>query len=280
MATLQLSQLHNQVVSIAKMAGDEIMRYYKDMQLWEERDNNFFSVKQDHTPVTLADQAADRLIVKELKALTPDIDVLSEEGGQKLSQYDLNWIVDPLDGTRQFVKRSGHFTVNIGLVRDGIPILGAVYEPAVDKMYSGYLGQAMPRPDHSIKDKLRICHGSFTQRIDLLEKLSRFCFYKGLDIQTALISSSYKYCLVADNTFDVAISIHKMSCWDIAAAHAVVTAAGGEIGIWDPESSCLKPIPYLDNLKTGNDIPPGVTALSARAIQTLGLVSKPLSMEF
>lgn len=271
--SIDLFVLQKEIADIAAKAGEKIMLYFHDEQNWEKENGQFISHKKDQTPVTLADQAADQFIVAALKKITPQIQILSEEGGQKLSQFHLAWLVDPLDGTRQFIRRSGYFTVNIGLVRDGVPILGVVYEPVRKKMYVGYLGQndkACVTPPDNV---LRICHGSFTQRLDLFENLMNACRDRGISMQTELISSSFKYCLVADHTFDIAISMHKMCGWDIAAAHAVVTASGGVVGIWDPVTHAITPIDYLDGLMTGADVPPGVTALSARAIQMLGITA-------
>ena len=276
----QLPFLHSQVISLALKAGEKIMDFYKSEELWLEKNEEFFSLKSDKTPVTLADKAADQLIVSALHALTPTIEILSEEGDHKLTQTNLVWVVDPLDGTRQFIKRKGHFTVNIALVKNGVPILGVIYEPLCNKLYSGYQNQLKPFVNFASKSNLTICHGSFTQRIDLLESLITCCFQKGFDIKTALISSSYKYCLVADNTFDIALSLHKMSSWDIAAAHAIILSLGGKLGIWHPQTSRLKPIDYLSIIKNNSPLPPGVMAFSATALQAFGfqdpLPSKPL----
>lgn len=266
---LNLLLLQKEISRIAIQAGEAIMSFYRDEALWANKDADFFALKEDKTPVTKADQAADMLIVSALNVLTPDIPVLSEEGRQELESYTLAWIVDPLDGTRQFVQRQGYFTVNIGLLQAGKPILGIVYEPVSGAIYSGYAGQKKPMMPQE-KKALKICHGSFTKDVNLLESLTRFCLSKGFDIHTELISSSFKYCLVASQEFDAAMSIHKMSSWDIVAAHAVVCAAGGVMGIWDPDHNCLKTIDYQDLLDTNADLPPGVTALSQQALRVLG----------
>lgn len=271
--SIDLFVLQKKIANVAAEAGEKIMSYFHDEHNWQTENGQFISHKKDRTPVTLADQAADKFIVAALRKITPKIQILSEEGGQNISQFDLTWLVDPLDGTRQFIRRSGYFTVNIGLVRDGVPILGVVYEPVTKKMYVGYLGQDDRVDTAPVDNLLRICHGSFTERLDLFEKLTGACQQRSIAMQTELISSSFKYCLVADHTFDVAMSMHKMCGWDIAAAHAVVTASGGIVGIWDPVIHAITPIDYINGLMTGAEVPPGVTALSARAVKMLGIAT-------
>ncbi|MCU7809799.1 MAG: 3'(2'),5'-bisphosphate nucleotidase CysQ, partial [Candidatus Thiodiazotropha sp. (ex Notomyrtea botanica)] len=125
------------LLQLARKAGDEILKIY----------NTEFEVerKQDNSPLTAADLAAHRVIVSTLERLTPEIPVLSEESAKipfdTRRQWQSYWLIDPLDGTREFVKRNGEFTVNIALIENHEPTLGVVYAPVLDKLYYGISGQ-------------------------------------------------------------------------------------------------------------------------------------------
>jgi 3'(2'), 5'-bisphosphate nucleotidase len=248
------------VTQIALDAGDKIMKFYNNERLWDGSQADFINQKDDKSPVTLADKAADDLIVAALSKLTPHIPILSEEGGQELDKFDQAWIVDPLDGTRQFVNRCGHFTVNIALIEHGKPVLGVIYEPVLKKLYVSGQDSTPSLLDESAL--LQLCHGSLTRRIDLLDSFLEFCCEKEIAVHSFQISSSLKYCYVTDGNAHAAICIHPMSCWDVAAADAIVHGAGGLLGIWQPDTNTLKPIDYAYHLETNAPIPPGALALS------------------
>ena len=127
------------VCQLARNAGDAIMQVYDGIKPIE------ITSKQDDSPVTAADIAAHTVILEGLQALTPDIPVLSEEappGWDIRQHWQRYWLVDPLDGTKEFIKRNGEFTVNIALIEKGKPVLGVVYAPVMNVMYSAAEGKA------------------------------------------------------------------------------------------------------------------------------------------
>lgn len=223
------------VIDIARRAGDAILAVY-------ERD---FAVerKDDNSPLTAADLASHRIIVDGLRALTPDVPVLSEESAdidwdtrRAWSRY---WLVDPLDGTREFVKRNGEFTVNIALVEDHRSVLGVVQTPVTGDLYHARLGegafrQATPEDD---PEPIRVrragtplvvagsrSHASDRQK----ELLGRLGAYELLPR-----GSSLKFCMIARGDADLYLRAGPTSEWDTAAAHCVLEAAGGDVCMFD-----------------------------------------------
>ena len=220
-------------IDIALDAGAAIMRVY-------EAGPVSVSSKPDASPLTEADLSAHRAIVAGLHALTPDIPILSEEGAQipfaERSRWDRYWLVDPLDGTKEFLSRNGEFTVNIALIDAHTPVLGVVYAPAKDVLYysPGPDGGAFRRTRTGEPERVAVrataespvrVVGSRSHRGDsLTAALER------LGAHTLLtIGSSLKICLVAEGRADWYPRLGPTSEWDTAAAHAVVLAAGGEV---------------------------------------------------
>jgi 3'(2'), 5'-bisphosphate nucleotidase len=219
------------VVNIAHLAGVAIMEVYRSGESGEIS-------KADSSPLTLADLAAHRIIVAELAKLTPGIPVLSEEAADipysERSLWCRFWLVDPLDGTKEFIKRNGEFTVNIALIENGKPMLGVVYAPALDVSYYGLQGagafmrhggaaaQPIAAKPHvagaSIKVVASRSH-SDARTEALLKQLGNYeCISMG---------SSLKLCLVAEGVANFYPRLGRTMEWDTAAAHAVVNAAGG-----------------------------------------------------
>jgi len=200
--------------------------------------------KGDGSPLTLADRRAHTVIVRELEKYTPEIPVLSEESNESVMAERKNWnrfwLVDPLDGTKEFVKRNGEFTVNIALIDERMPILGVVYVPVRKTLYAGELGSGAwltdaenhRRPiavaDFKAEDTPTVvasrshAGGSTQQYLANLEK----------DLGEPVVrsmGSSLKICLVAEGAAHVYPRLGPTSEWDTAAAHALVRAAGGSI---------------------------------------------------
>jgi len=224
----------DQINSLAIKAGDLIMEIYN-------RDF-YIETKSDNSPLTEADLASHHCIVDGLRALTPDIPVLSEES----SESDLDgriswrkyWLIDPLDGTKEFIKKNGEFTVNIALIEDGQAALGVVYAPALNVLYYGDSEGAFKVEDvanksaqvQSIKvkrlpikgDQWSIVGSRSHQSDEFLEFVSNI---NNHDIVS--MGSSLKICLVAEGKADLYPRLGLTSEWDTAAAHAVVNAAGG-----------------------------------------------------
>lgn len=194
--------------------------------------------KADETPLTLADLAAHRIIVEALTSLTPDIPILSEEAADIAypvrSQWKRYWLVDPLDGTREFIKRNGEFTVNIALIENGEPVLGVVYAPVLDVCYYGAREagafvqrgnaavQAVMVKPHVAGEAIKVVASrshSDARTEALLKQLGEY--------QCISMGSSLKLCLVAEGAAHFYPRLGPTMEWDTAAAHAVVNAAGG-----------------------------------------------------
>ena len=222
------------ILDISKAAGNAILGIYYDEALSRDVES-----KADNSPLTLADKASNQVIVDGLKEYFPDIPVLSEEGRtinyeerKKLSRF---WLVDPLDGTKEFIKRNGEFTVNIALIEDGFPILGVIYAPVPDVLYIGDAGNMISykitgnedRVDLKVNHKKgnRIAVGSRShasqEEADLLNQ------YDVKD--TISVGSSLKFCMVAEGKADIYYRHGPTMEWDTAAGQAIVESAGGSV---------------------------------------------------
>jgi 3'(2'), 5'-bisphosphate nucleotidase len=233
-----------QVCKLATLAGDAIMNIYKGMQ---GNDAQIARVlvehKSDASPLTLADQAAHHVIVDGLKALWPDAVVVSEEdplshatGG---GQGDF-WLVDPLDGTKEFLACNGDFTVNIALVRNGEAILGVVYAPAYEEIYWGSKGQGAFKAHRGRTEEIRVSFAPNTGRpTRVLASKSHMnsatqAFVQRLGAHELIqAGSSLKFCRIAEGSAEVYPRLGPTCEWDTAAAQAVVEAAGGHVAQLD-----------------------------------------------
>lgn len=215
---------------IAARAGAAIMQIY-DAGFAVER-------KEDNSPLTLADLESQRIIIEGLTELTPDIPVLSEESAQapwneRRSWREL-WVVDPLDGTREFVKRNGEFTVNIALVVEHEPVLGLVAAPALGLLYWGASGLgAFSRNGSTAQSAIHVSAPQTPLRVvgsrshaspDTAAYLTRLKSH----VMTG-IGSSLKFCLVAEGKADLYPRFGPTSEWDTAAGQALLEAAGGHV---------------------------------------------------
>lgn len=221
-------QLLDEVAALARQAGNAIMHIY---------DNEEFIVehKDDLSPLTQADKAAHDVIVAGLQELTPDIPIISEENAEHPDLTgDYFWLVDPLDGTKEFIKRNGEFTVNIGLIHKDKPVLGAVYVPAQDVMYSGAAGLGAFKTLSGKRETLKVAakrHAPVVfavSRSHLDDETTKFMEEFG-EYETISTGSSIKMCLVAEGKADIYPRFAPTMEWDTAAGHAVVEAAGGKI---------------------------------------------------
>lgn len=219
------------VIEIAQRASAEIVRIYDEG----------FSVEQkaDRTPLTEADMAAHEVIDGALRALTPALPVLSEESADIAfavrSTWRRYWLVDPLDGTREFVRRNGEFTVNIALVEDHVPVMGVIVAPVTGRCYYATAGAgafrmergAAPRPIRvrPLETGHVIVAGS---RSHAGSRLARF-LSRLEDYTLISMGSSLKSCLVAEGAADVYPRLGPTSEWDTAAAHCIVEEAGGQV---------------------------------------------------
>lgn len=245
------SRLLEQVYRIAVAAGEAIMAVYQQPIAVEH--------KADQSPLTAADRAAHQLIAAALAALTPQVPLLSEEGAEvpwaERSQWQQFWLVDPLDGTKEFIKRNGEFTVNIALIgADGAPVLGVVYAPALQLGFAGLVAERQAWCDSNGQRRAIASrtpelpwqvvgsrsHAS-AEVVDFCQRLPAH--------QLVAMGSSLKLCLVADGRADLYPRLGPTMAWDTAAAHAVLAAAGGEVVAADsrqplrynPQPSLLNP---------------------------------------
>ena len=228
-------------IDVAIEAGREVVEVYNSPQTdWQVEQ------KADHSPLTLADRRAHTVIAQGLHRYT-DIPLLSEEGAQASyalrRDYKLLWVVDPLDGTKEFIKRNGEFTVNIALVEDGIPLLGVVYAPVLDTLYYGLSGtgafKALSVADYRAGrvSRLPLPQGprEFTvvaSRSHLSRETQAYIDQLQLEhgsLRMVSAGSSLKICLVAEGTADVYPRLAPTMEWDTAAGHAVIRAAGGTL---------------------------------------------------
>jgi 3'(2'), 5'-bisphosphate nucleotidase len=225
----QLPEMLPLLVELSRQAGREILEVYE---------SNFeVRHKADQSPLTLADLRAHTLIVARLQALTPDIPILSEEAAgvdfATRSAWRRHWLVDPLDGTREFVSRNGEFTVNIALIEDHVPVLGVVHVPTTDLTFSGTRtggafkqhGVASPAPIHTCRpaaQPLRVV----SSRSHGADAADRHAQILGPYTQVK-VGSSVKFCILAEGAADLYPRFGPTSEWDTAAGQAVLEAAGG-----------------------------------------------------
>ncbi len=228
---MEINQFIEPLVELAIEAGDAILEVYAtDFDVQH---------KSDLSPLTEADMASNDVIDRGLRALTPDIPILSEESGlpefAERSQWEKYWLVDPLDGTKEFVNRNGEFTVNIALIDANRPVFGVVHVPVKNKTYLGCDGYgAELRSSGCAPVKIGVADrtaeaprvvGSRSHRgasLDgFLEKLG--------DYEMHTMGRSLKFCLVAEGVADIYPRLGPTSEWDTAAAQAVVEQAGGSV---------------------------------------------------
>ncbi|TAN03437.1 MAG: 3'(2'),5'-bisphosphate nucleotidase [Rhodanobacteraceae bacterium] len=226
-----LDRIARESCSLARRAGAAILEIYAGSFAVEH--------KADSSPLTAADMASHRLIVAGLQALTPDIPVLSEESKDidwnTRRVWDRYWLVDPLDGTREFVKRNGEFTVNIALIEQRAPVLGVVLVPVTGELYFGVAGEgafletapgALPQPIATrAAGKVPVVAGSRShgneRQAAMLANLGGH--------RLVAVGSSIKFCMVARGDADLYLRLGPTSEWDTAAAQCVLEQAGGAV---------------------------------------------------
>ena len=230
------SVLLDRIVAIAEDAGRAILRHYRTDVAVER--------KADSSPVTVADREAEALIVEALGTIDPDVPVVAEEavaaGTAPREGSERFWLVDPLDGTREFIGGTDEFTVNIGLVRDGIPVLGVVHAPAHGETYGGLVpdGAWRARPGAA---RQAIAARSVPTEGPVVLSSRRHGDRGRLDEMLArmevaahrTVGSSLKFCLVAAGEGDIYPRYGETNEWDTAAGHAVLLAAGGSVRMLD-----------------------------------------------
>ena len=241
--------------------------------------------KTDSSPVTEADRAAELIILAALARAAPGVPVIAEEevaAGRIPAHGDTYFLVDPLDGTKEFIRGGDDYTVNIGLIRDGVPYLGAVFTPARQTLHAGIVDEGAWLEDVGGRRSISTrepgpeltavaSKSHFNQQTaDYLEQAAKGCGYVG-------IGSSLKFCIVAEGRADIYPRLSPTSEWDTAAGHAILLAAGGRVD--GPDGSPLRygkkaflnrafvatsgwqaPViaPWLEEFAGGGDLPQGV----------------------
>ncbi len=227
--------MSDEVIDIARRAGDAILEVYAG-----EFD---VETKADNSPLTEADRRAHEVIVDGLRSLTPDLPIVSEESAPpafaERRRWHRYWLVDPLDGTKEFVDRNGEFTVNIALIEAGEPVFGVVGVPVRDTVYVGDCRErrawrtdgegTTPLATRSMSDDAVSVVASRRHGGPRLER-----YLERLDESFAVVTrvhlgSSLKFCILAEGGADLYPRLGPTSEWDIAAAQAVLAAAGGAV---------------------------------------------------
>jgi len=226
-----LSALIQPVTDIAVRAGNKILEIYEtDFEI---------ETKADESPLTTADKASHNTIVAALAELTPDIPILSEESDgitwEERSQWQEYWLIDPLDGTKEFIKKNGEFTVNIALIQGNRAVMGVVHVPVKNRSFYGYAnGGAFECTAEGEVKEIHVTSpaqnparvvGSRSHRGELVDAY----LAKLGDHVMVSMGSSLKLCLVATGEADVYPRLGLTSEWDTAAAQAVVECAGGKV---------------------------------------------------
>jgi 3'(2'), 5'-bisphosphate nucleotidase len=220
------------VIDIARRAGAEILEVYESGDI-------AVAAKSDSSPLTQADLRAHQTIVDALHAMTPEWPVLSEESSKidyaERAQWSRYWLVDPLDGTKEFISRNGEFTVNIALIENGCPTLGVVLAPALSRLFAGAEGVGAFLEENSQRRPIA-CRAVPAAGLTVVasrshgdaEALDRFLAGRKVASKTNA-GSSLKLCLVAAGEADLYPRLGRTMEWDIAAGDAVLRAAGGVV---------------------------------------------------
>ena len=222
------------VVELSKKAGEAILEIYNSEDFNVEK-------KGDDSPLTAADLASHKTLMAGLRALTPETPIHSEESEgitwEMRRDWSRYWLVDPLDGTKEFIKRNGEFTVNVALMENGVPIMGVVYVPVTGVCYYGGAELGAYRSDDSGEKKISvravgspvIMVASRSHGADKIGALEEAIGNALAPVELTSMGSSLKLCLVAEGKADIYPRLAPTSEWDTAAADAVVRAAGGSV---------------------------------------------------
>ena len=236
MTNIATTSLLEQLTTIARAAGDEILAIYADETKFQVVD-----FKANDSPLTLADQAGHNRIVAELEKITPEIPILSEEGRdisyEERSQWGRFWLVDPLDGTKEFIKRNGEFTVNIALVESGKVVMGCVHVPVTGKTYFAAKGEgAFMKDGEAAPERIQAASYQKTDKgLRLVASRSHMsaeveAYVKEFDSpEIVSMGSSLKLLMVAEGKADIYPRLAPTMEWDTGAAHIIVEEAGGSV---------------------------------------------------
>ena len=221
------------IVNLSHDAGKLIFDIYQSDSFEQQ-------LKSDDSPLTKADLASHNLIVNRLRELTPNIPILSEESAnitwKERKNWKDYWLIDPLDGTKEFIKKNGEFTVNIALIKDNSPILGVVYAPILETTWLGEINKSAIKITSKGRVNIRSIQCQTNETWNVVGSRSHqsdeFKSYIGKlkgKINIMSMGSSIKLCLVAEGVAHIYPRLGLTSEWDTAAAHAVVNSANGKV---------------------------------------------------
>ena len=244
---LENLQIEN-IVAITRLAGEAVMKVYEQPIQVEH--------KADNSPLTLADTNSNDIIVSELKKLFPDVPILSEETKQVdysiRKNWEYFWLVDPLDGTKEFIKHNGEFTINIALIHNNQPIAAVLFAPALNKMYYAVQGKGSfyvdekgnatklsTQSNYLTKQKINVVASRSHLTDDVLQFVETLK-KQGKEVDFVSSGSSLKFCLVAEGKADVYPRFGPTMEWDTAAGQAIAECAGAKV----LNNDTLQPLSY------------------------------------
>ena len=233
-ANIEHNDLIDALIDLVKESGKSILEIYNSNDMG-------ISYKDDKSPLTLADKASNKIICSKLKELTPDIPILSEEGKnipyEERKKWTTFWLIDPIDGTKEFINKNGEFSVNIALINHYQPILGIVYAPVLNTIWYGSASHGSFKIENNrTPKKINVSKYNDNEIIKVVSsrshsnnsKLEKFLIdYPKHEL--VFMGSSIKICLVADGTAHMYPRLGPTMEWDTGAAHAVVKFSGGKI---------------------------------------------------
>ncbi|MBU2954473.1 3'(2'),5'-bisphosphate nucleotidase CysQ [Marinobacter sp. F3R08] len=237
---MHYSSILPDVIKVADEASEKALHIYQsDFKV---------GFKSDHSPITAADTASHEIIVRGLRHISRDIPILSEEGKdipwEERRHWRRFWLVDPIDGTRDFTQRSGEFTVNIAMIEDGEPVMGVVIAPALKEAFWGVVGEGAHLRDRTGKvRRIRVAEPTAVKRVvaskNHLNEETRSFIDKLGEHELVRAGSSLKFCRIAEGHADIYPRLGPTCEWDTGAGQAVLMAAGGKVQTLDG-----KPLSY------------------------------------
>ena len=222
------------IAEIAQKAGDIIMQYYNNEMI--------VATKSDGSPVTAADQAAEDYIIPALNSVVPGIPIVAEESVSAGNIPDISngtfWLIDPLDGTKEFINRNGDFTVNIGLIESGTPTMGVIVTPINNCIWTGSLTDGACKFLNGTQQIIETRQANKTKMTVVASRSHRSpeleSFISKLEVEHSISrGSSLKFCLIAEGEADIYPRTGPTMEWDTAAGHAILIAAGGSVTNFD-----------------------------------------------
>ena len=267
-AAVDYDILREGIIALSRQASAAIMQVYGGEFAVERKD--------DDSPLTAADLASHRCIVDGLEKLSPGIPILSEESAEEVPamlrrQWSRMWLVDPLDGTREFVKRNGEFTVNIALIEDGEAVLGVVQAPVTGALWHGQRGRGAFRREGGQDLPIRVRAPATSPLRVAASRSHRDARTEAVlarmgGIEPVGVGSSLKFCRLAEGSMDVYPRFGPTSEWDTAAGQSVLEAAGGAVLDLVPGGGFGRPLRYnqRDTILNGEFMALGDTSLPWR----------------